>query len=287
MQHSYFFWLWIGFAVVLAVSIVYGILRTVSSLYWKAVICLAPALLSAVVVGQAMARYNAGEGGFKLGVDLVGGTILVFGIGPDREPENFNPEQLAAALKRRIDPADLYNVTIRPVGDMRVEIILPTGGAFQAQQAEKAWKEVLQLVEEHFKDKLGDEELDVGRGQPDEVKAQVYERIAKREWTKLVDAIKVQYPKLKEIKKDDKKDEKKDEKKEDKGIDGIPVGQLHQLQAEVEKVINPTVKPTDQEKRALEDFIAANYQPTKIEEIEDFVKKTYGAGRQRKDVTGE
>src|SRR5260370_15095201 len=51
--------------------------------------------------------------------------------------------------------------------------------------------------------------------------------------------------------------------------------------------MNPTVEPTDEEKRALEEFIAANYQPTKLEEIEEFVKKTYGAGRQRKDVTGE
>ena len=49
-----------------------------------------------------------------------------------------HPEQLAASLKRRIDPADLYNVTIRPVpGDPpRVEIILPTGGRVQAVEGE-------------------------------------------------------------------------------------------------------------------------------------------------------
>src|SRR5262249_35641994 len=36
-----------------------------------------------------------------------------------------------------IDPTDLYNVTVRPVGNMRVEIILPTGGvAQQAQETE-------------------------------------------------------------------------------------------------------------------------------------------------------
>ena len=40
---------------------------------------------------------------------------------------------MAAFLKRRIDPADLYNVTIRPVGETRFEIILPTGGAHQAR----------------------------------------------------------------------------------------------------------------------------------------------------------
>src|SRR6516165_5911951 len=229
MQHSYFFWIWIGFAGFLTAAVVYGMARSVGALYWKAVICVVPVLLSGVIVGQAMARYNAGQGGFKLGVDLVGGTILVYEIDPDRKPENFNPEQLAAALKRRIDPADLYNVTIRPVGDSRVEIILPTGGAFQAQQAEKAWKETLQKVQDHFKEKLGDEELDVGRGQPDALKSVVADKIAAREWAKLIAAVKKKYPKLTEAKKDEKKDEKKD----DKGIDGIPVGQIHRLQAEV------------------------------------------------------
>src|SRR5207244_1433683 len=42
----------------------------------------------------------------KLGVDLVGGTILVYEIDPDKKPENYNKEQLVAALKRRLDPAD-------------------------------------------------------------------------------------------------------------------------------------------------------------------------------------
>ena len=54
-----------------------------------------------------------------------------------QQGDQVKPDELAAALKRRIDPADLYNVTIRPVaGDTpRVEIILPTGG--QGQQAEE------------------------------------------------------------------------------------------------------------------------------------------------------
>ena len=54
----------------------------------------------------------------------------------DQAKADFKPEDLAAALKRRIDPADLYNVTIRPVpGDPpRVEIILPTGGRQQSAE---------------------------------------------------------------------------------------------------------------------------------------------------------
>ena len=86
-------------------------------------------------------QYVNGEGGFRLGVDLSGGTILVYEMDLSRMTEqakDFDPEQLAASLKHRIDPADLYNVTIRPVpGDPpRVEIILPTGGRVQQAAAE-------------------------------------------------------------------------------------------------------------------------------------------------------
>ena len=68
-----------------------------------------------------------------LGVDLVGGTILVYEVDDTKPRDNTKAEDLAAALKRRIDPADLYNITIRPVptNPPRVEIILPTGGSHQ------------------------------------------------------------------------------------------------------------------------------------------------------------
>src|SRR5262249_3010562 len=34
-------------------------------------------------------------------------------------------DKLAASIKRRIDPTDLKNITVRPAGENRVEIILP------------------------------------------------------------------------------------------------------------------------------------------------------------------
>src|SRR5262249_39565785 len=47
----------------------------------------------------------------------------------------------------------------------RVEIILPTGGAHQAQIQEKAWNELLDKIKEKWKDDLEDVNLsDVGRG---------------------------------------------------------------------------------------------------------------------------
>src|SRR5262249_56765653 len=100
----------------------------------RIILCLLPVLLSGVICGWAYANFNRGGGNpnFRLGVDLVGGTILVYEVDKSKTKEGVEvkPEELAAALKKRIDPADLYNITVRPVaGDPpRVEIILPTGG---------------------------------------------------------------------------------------------------------------------------------------------------------------
>src|SRR5437588_3056392 len=119
---------------------------------WKIIFCTVPVLLSIAIVANAFHKYNNGEGGFKLGVDLAGGTDLIYGVdmdkfgeGADREKrlQSYSPQELAASLKRRIDPADLYNVTIRPVGQYRVEIILPTGGEHQSQADYRLWRELL------------------------------------------------------------------------------------------------------------------------------------------------
>src|SRR3954447_26464643 len=105
---------------------------------WRITFCLVPVVLAAMVVARAFHLYEQGRGGFKLGVDLVGGTILVYEVDdPTKLPENYKPEELAASLKRRIDPTDLYNVTIRPVGGTRVEIILPTVGVDVQAEGQK------------------------------------------------------------------------------------------------------------------------------------------------------
>src|SRR5262245_42990663 len=189
-MQSIFLWLWIGFVLAAAGMIIYGLVRDVSKLYWKIVICLIPTLLSAVIVTQAYMRYQKGLGGFKLGVDLVGGTILVYEIDPDRKmAENYKSADLAAALKRRIDPNDLYNVTIRPVGDARVEIILPTGGAAQAQKSQAHWNDVLQKVNDQYKDQLDGERVEAGRGQINDLAEQVASKIEDKQWKKTLNAL--------------------------------------------------------------------------------------------------
>ena len=110
-------------------------------------ICLIPCLVAAL--------FAVRTDKYRLGIDLAGGTILVYQVNLERTklrketeqaprdakdkdkdrdapPPGLSPEemaQLAAQIKRRIDPTDIKNVTVRPSGDRRVEIILPTGGA--------------------------------------------------------------------------------------------------------------------------------------------------------------
>ncbi len=132
-------------------------------------ICLIPCLVAAVFAAPVRVEKNA-EGRktrvtaskYRLGIDLAGGTILVYEVNLARtqqrkellkspQERNKDKEQekgcrragdtasaqgltseeinaLAAQIKRRIDPTDIKNVTVRPSGDRRIEIILPTGG---------------------------------------------------------------------------------------------------------------------------------------------------------------
>jgi len=109
----------------------------------RVLVCLVPVVLGIVVCAWA---YYYGK--FRLGVDLVGGTILVYEVDKSKGNEDAKPEDLAAALKRRIDPADLLNVTIRPVAGEtpRVEIILPTGGQGEQNAEQQAWHNLLAEV---------------------------------------------------------------------------------------------------------------------------------------------
>jgi SecD/SecF fusion protein len=123
--------------------------------FLRIIVCLVPTLLSVGVVAWAYTRYDNGQGGFRFGVDLAGGTVLVYEVDESKMPENFKAEELAAALKKRIDPADLYNITIRPVAGTppRVEIVLPTGGKHQAEAEKKNWN---QLLDKAFAEFPGD-----------------------------------------------------------------------------------------------------------------------------------
>src|ERR1700693_6239767 len=114
----------------------------------RILICTVPVLIGIAIISWATVQYVQGEGGFRLGVDLVGGTILVYEVDTTKMvggKANYRPDEMTTALKRRIDPNDLLNVTIRslPGDPPRVEIVLPTGGVHQSEIEDKAWRDLL------------------------------------------------------------------------------------------------------------------------------------------------
>ena len=163
------------------------------SYFWKFVLCIVPCALAAWVSVDAIRKYQEGaSGGFKLGSDLVGGTILVYEIDLPQEPgcgQQVRPPTahdinvLAESLKRRIDPNDLYNIVIRPAGgEGRVEIILPTGGTYRTEKAEKAWNDLLKEMENKWRVK----DLEVGgRGKVLELADRIQHSLSERSiWEK-------------------------------------------------------------------------------------------------------
>ncbi len=62
----------------------------------------------------------------KTGIDLSGGTILVYEV-KTRHPggSSVNLDELITALKRRINPEGVLDIPIRKVGNNRIEVILP------------------------------------------------------------------------------------------------------------------------------------------------------------------
>jgi SecD/SecF fusion protein len=100
-------------------------------------ICVIPCLLAALLTFRAWQNNS-----FKLGIDLRGGTILIYEVDQERERQRRALEKggdsgsfsgaktsqaLAEAIKRRVDPDDVKNIIVRPAGDNRIEVILPAG----------------------------------------------------------------------------------------------------------------------------------------------------------------
>lgn len=80
------------------------------------------------IVGSAVTLMNRMPG---LGVDLQGGTILVYEIDPKKQEElkrNNSPitsKDLVEPLTQRINPSGTQEIVIRPYGESQLEIIVP------------------------------------------------------------------------------------------------------------------------------------------------------------------
>ncbi len=93
------------------------------------------------------------EVNLRPGIDMVGGTSLVYEIErpADAPPRGAGGEslsqQVASALKRRVDPQGVLNLVWRPQGDERLEIQLPlSGDSAQADEARSAYQAAQQSL---------------------------------------------------------------------------------------------------------------------------------------------
>jgi len=62
---------------------------------------------------------------FRLGIDLNGGTNMVFQIKPEKELTNSLIEKMVDSVKKRVNPSGTEEITVRGVGGGRIEVIIP------------------------------------------------------------------------------------------------------------------------------------------------------------------
>jgi SecD/SecF fusion protein len=239
----------------------------------RIIICLLPLLIATLVTVSATARYFNGEGGFKLGVDLVGGTILVYEVDKketDRRTDKaardeFMPDsefirRLAESVKRRIDPADLYNYTVRPLGTDRIEVILATGNAYQVELERRNWQELLDEVQRKYDFSEDDLKLlgTVEVGREGELVSRIAELLDRAPWQRSIEKIRGRYPKLTEA----------EAKK-------VPVGDVTRL-AEAIKAVSE-----EKDERKIRQQIEAEFTPSSREEIRKYIDEMYSDKRRR------
>src|SRR5262245_66411256 len=88
----------------------------------------------------------------KRGIDLSGGTILVYEVDRSNLPPGFNMDELVSALKKRADPEGVKEIPIRKIGSNRIEIILPEASN---EEVEEVKKMLVDEIEERRVGKVG------------------------------------------------------------------------------------------------------------------------------------
>ncbi|WP_435006332.1 protein translocase subunit SecD [Tundrisphaera lichenicola] len=73
----------------------------------------------------------------KTGIDLSGGTILVYEVRKDATAGNVSLDELITALKRRVNPEGVLDIPIRAVGNNRIEVILPKATADEVEEVKR------------------------------------------------------------------------------------------------------------------------------------------------------
>jgi len=93
-------------------------------------------LIGGFTVAGVVAIWPPGEK-LKLGIDLSGGTILVYEVDASNLSPGFNMDELVSALKKRADPEGVKEIPIRKIGNRRIEIILPQASDAEVEEVKK------------------------------------------------------------------------------------------------------------------------------------------------------
>ncbi|WZO99476.1 protein translocase subunit SecD [Isosphaeraceae bacterium EP7] len=80
--------------------------------------------------------------GLKPGIDLSGGTILVYEVNNDSGKSNANIDDLITALKRRINPDGVLDRPIRKIGSNRIELILSEASDDEVEDVKRKMTDV-------------------------------------------------------------------------------------------------------------------------------------------------
>ncbi|MGE3822377.1 MAG: protein translocase subunit SecD, partial [Isosphaeraceae bacterium] len=99
------------------------------------------ALILATTLAGLLALYPPQEK-LKLGIDLSGGTILVYEVMKENLGSSFSMDELIGALKKRIDPQGVREIPIRKIGGNRIEIILPEASAEEVENVKRSLTDV-------------------------------------------------------------------------------------------------------------------------------------------------
>ncbi len=92
------------------------------------------ALIGGFTVAGLLALWPPKEK-LRLGIDLSGGTILVYQA--KNLPPGVTMDQLVSALKKRADPNGVKEIPIRQIGTQRIEIILPQASNQEVEEVKK------------------------------------------------------------------------------------------------------------------------------------------------------
>jgi SecD/SecF fusion protein len=141
---------WLMFLFVVIVIVVPFVLGVVVSralkmkdLSMKIGIIFFALFLALTPFGWRIAQGKSPMDALRMGIDLAGGADLIFQIDTQKAEQNqkrVTPEvmqRLIGAIGRRLDPAAQEQITVRQVGNDRIEVIIPGGDREVVEQKKK------------------------------------------------------------------------------------------------------------------------------------------------------